>query len=419
MALRSYVSRRQFLGGAASGLALGFAAPYILTANVFGANEQVVTGHIGMGGQGMGNLNPHKARCAAVCDVDKKRLEKARLAVGAKCEAYGDFRRLLDRKDINAVVISTPDHWHALPTVRACEAGKDVYCEKPLTLTIAEGRKMTQAARKYQRIVQAGSQQRSDAKFRLACELVRNGRIGNLQRVTVGIPGVNFKGPAVPDSDSPEELDYDLWLGPAPRRPYNVNRVHYNFRFFWDYSGGQITNWGAHHLDIAQWAMGTDDSGPIEIEGEAKHHPEGWYEVPQSFKVTYKYASGVTVTCGMGLPGGATFEGTNGKIYVDRGKLSSEPADIIDVTKNPLKEGDTRLYVSGNHHGNWLDCIKTRKPPICEVEIGHRSATVCHLGNIAVRCKRKIKWDPAKEQVIGDEEANKMVDKAYREPWRL
>ncbi|MHB1034513.1 MAG: Gfo/Idh/MocA family protein [Pirellulales bacterium] len=421
MASQQSLTRRRFLGQATGAAGLALALPYLVPQTAFGANERVVTGHIGVGGQGGSNLGKLLANAAAVCDLDKDHLAKAQQRVAGrdgkrKCDAYGDFRNLLDRKDIDAVVVSTPDHWHALPTVRACEAGKDVYCEKPLSLTIAEGRAMVEAARRHKRIVQTGSQQRSDDKFRLACELVRSGRLGKIERITVGIPGVNFAGPPVPDSDPPPQLDYDFWLGPAPKRPYNEKRVHYLFRFFWDYSGGQMTNWGAHHLDIAQWGMGTDETGPIEIEGEAKYHAQHWYEVPEQFRVTYKYANGATVVCGQGLPGGTTFEGAKGKIHVNRGLLKSEPADLI---AKPLEAGDVHLYASKNHHANWLESIKTRKPTICDVAIGHRSATVCHLGNIAIRVGRKIKWDPVAEQIIGDEEANRMLSRPYRAPWKL
>jgi predicted dehydrogenase len=301
-------------------------------------------------------------------------------------------------------------------TIHACEAGKDVYCEKPLTLTIAEGRAMVEAARRHNRIVQTGSQQRSDDRFRLACELVRSGRLGKIHMVRTGISGVNFKGPAVPDGAPPAELDYDFWLGPAPKRPYNVNRVHYNFRFFWDYSGGQMTNWGAHHNDIAQWGLGMDESGPISVEGTARYQKDGWYEVPEWFEATYRYANGVTLICGMKERGGTTFEGEKGTLWVNRGKIEANPPEILT---EPLGESDTHLYVSKDHHANWLECIKSRKRPICDVEIGHRSATVCHLGNIAIRSGRKVTWDPVKEQVVGDSEQARMVSKAYRSPWRL
>lgn len=418
---RPTLSRRSFLAAGAA----AFAAPYFVPARAFGANERIVTAHIGIGGQGTSNLNnflKQGAVPAALCDVDSSHLAKAAKLVdekGFKCEGVGDYRRILDRKDIDAVVITTPDHWHALPTVHACQAGKDVYVEKPLSLTVAEGRRMVDAARANNRIVQTGSQQRSDDRFRLACELVRNGRLGELKEVHVGIPACNFSGPPVPDSAPPPELDYNLWLGPAPDRPYNQKRVHYLFRFFWDYSGGQMTNFGAHHLDITQWALGMDDSGPISVEGPAEFHPERWYEVTMSCRLTYTYANGVKVILGQqqeDIKGGCKFIGTKGSIFVDRSKIVGSPDELV---KEPLPDDATRLYVSKNHHQNFLDCIKSRKLSICDVEIGHRSATVCHLGNIAARLGRKVEWDPAAEQILHDPEAAKMLSRPYRSPWTL
>jgi predicted dehydrogenase len=422
------ISRRTFLRvtrNTALTAGLGLACPSIFLNKTLAAtgeqpSELIRIGFIGLGGQGNGNLNGLLKNAVALCDVDKKHLETTAANVekktGRKCATYGDYRKMLEDKSIDAVLIATPDHWHALPTIHACQAGKDVYCEKPLTLTIAEGQAMLKAARYYKRIVQTGSQQRSDTKFRLACELVRNGRIGKIKTVQVGIAKVNFSGPAVPDSEPPAELDYDMWLGPAPKRPYNTKRVHYLFRFFWDYSGGQMTNWGAHHLDITQWGLGMDESGPVSIEAQARYHKENWYEVPEWCEITYKYDNGVTVICSPSNKMGARFEGEKGYIYVNRGVLESDPDEII---REPLKEGDIRLYKSDKHHANWLECIKTRKLPICDVAIGHRSASVCHLGNIAIRAGRKITWDPKKEQIVGDADASKFLSYTYRAPWKL
>jgi predicted dehydrogenase len=236
-----------------------------------------------------------------------------------------------------------------------------------------------------------------------------------LKVVKVGIPGVNFSRPAVPDSDPPAVLDYDFWLGPAPKKPYNSKHVHYNFRFFWDYSGGQLTNWGAHHLDIVQWALGMDDAGPVTIEGKGQFDPKKEFEVPATSELTYTYANGVPVMCGQGYKGGVTFEGEKGTIWVNRGKFEATPTEI----DQPLTGNEMRLYDSKSPHGNWLECIRSRKLPICDVEIGHRSATVCHLGNIALRTGRKITWDPIKEQIVGDNEANEMLARPYRQPWVL
>jgi len=425
------MSRRSFFKQA-TGLTAAVGFPTIIPATTLGskaqgippASEQIRIGCIGLRNQGTGNLKALVKNVVALCDVDRNVLAAAQALVqkqtGRTCAAYGDYRRLLESKDVDAVVVTTPDHWHALITIHACEAGKDVYCEKPLTLTIAEGRAIVRAARQHNRIVQTGSQQRSDEKFRRACELVRGGRIGKVHTVRVGISGVNFNEKPVPDGPPPAELDYDFWLGPAPQRPYNKNRVHYNFRFFWDYSGGQMTNWGAHHLDIAQWGLGMDDSGPVEVVCQkVKYHPQGWVEVPVACRLEYTYANGVKLLLGQGeedIRGGTTFEGDRGTIFVNRGKLESKPEEIITT---PMSDSDVRLYYSTSHHGNWLSCIRSRKMPICDVEIGHRSATVCHLGNIATRTSKKIVWDPVKEEIVGDAELAKWVGKPYRAPWVL
>ncbi len=417
------LSRRGFLqSGVAAGTFL--ALPASVYRSAFAADtkpsDALRIGMIGVGRQGSGNMRSLIKHVVAVCDVDSKHLATAAGAVekaGVKPKAFEDYRKLLEMKDLDAVLISTPDHWHALTTVHACEAGKDVYCEKPLTLTIAEGRKMVEAARKHKRIVQTGSQQRSDAKFRQACQLVRNGALGKISKVLVGLPGPNFSGPAVPDSAPPAELNYNLWLGPAPERKYNEKHVHYLFRFFWDYSGGQQTNFGAHHLDIAQWGLSMDESGPVKIDGKATFNKDKWFETPETAKITYTYANGVELECTLGKgghPGGTTFIGEKGKIFVTRGKIEADPADLLKFTG-----GDVKLIVSGNHHQHWLSCIKSRELPITDVEIGHRSATVCHLGNIAVRTGRVLKWDPVKEQIVDDKEADAMTTKAYRKPWSL
>ena len=420
----SSTTRRRFLKSTAAASAL-FAAPYFVPARTFGANERIITGAIGVKNRGgeTQNLKDFRANCVAVCDVDQNVAAKAAKYVtdgGNKCDIYEDYRKLLDRKDIDAVVISTPDHWHALMTIDACRAGKDVFCEKPLTLFIAEGRKMVEVARQTGRIVQTGSQQRSDDRFREAAELVRNGALGQLKQVLVGIPKPNHAEKWVPDSPPPSELNYDLWLGPAPQRPYNVNRVHYMFRFFWDYSGGQMTNFGAHHIDIAQWALGADDSGPIAAEGTATYPADKRLcEVTQTCRVTLTYANGAQVVVGQeqkDIPGGVTFVGEKGRIFVDRKKIVPSDEAILQAK---LPANAVKLYVSKNHPQNWLDCIKSRELPVADVEIGHRTATACHLANMAVRVGRRIEWDPAKEQVVGDPEAAALASRPYRQPWKL
>ncbi len=415
--------RRQWLGaGIAYGLPLAFAGLKPFPGRASQSPSEVIRiASIGTGGQGGSNMGHQLKNIIAVCDVDRKRLalasDRVQKSSGKAPISVGDYRRILDNKDIDAVIISTPDHWHARIAVDACEAGKHVYCEKPLTLTVKEGRAIVNAARKHKRIVQTGSQQRSGKNFDIACALTRGGALGKITTVEVGIPDVNFAGPPVADSPSPAELDYDLWLGPAPKRPYNSKRVHYNFRFFWDYSGGQMTNFGAHHLDIAQWGLGMDNSGPELITGTVTYHPQNWYEVPMSSRVEYVYAPGTKIVLAQGdklIQGGTKFIGEKGWIFVNRGVLKASEKSILgDVPKDALKAD-----ASADHHKNWLDCIKSGKLPVADAEIGHRSATVCHLGNIASRLKRPIKWDPLKESIPEDKEAQAMLSRPYRGPWK-
>lgn len=431
--LNKPLNRRSFLRRAGLAAATGLAFPYLQPRPVMAAakksralnpvREGVRVGCIGVGNQGKGLMLQNYENVFAVCDVDTTRRDAAKKEIedrtGRSCPAFTDYRKMLENAELDAVMIATPDHWHALQTIDACQAGKHVYVEKPLSLVIDEGRLMVQAARKYQKMVQTGSMQRSMNGFREACEYVRSGRLGKIKEVLVGIPGVNYNEPNVPNSQPPPELDYDLWLGPAPMRPYNKNHVHYNFRFFWDYSGGQMTNWGAHHLDIAQWGLDMDCSGPVEIEGQAEYDKDKRYEVPSASQIQYRYANGITMMLGQNMganiPTGTTFIGEKGRIYVNRGKLTSDPESIL---KEPLQAGDVHLAVSKNHFDNWYEAIKSGKLPICDVEIGHRSATVCHLGNIALRTGRKIKWDPSREQILGDADAAKMMRYAYRAPWK-
>jgi predicted dehydrogenase len=411
------VTRRSFL--ARSGVAAAaLAAPAIFPRGVLGANERIVMGQIGCGGQGRGDMGALKGsgpvEYAAVCDVYAQNREQARAANGSNCEGYNDFRDLLDRTDLDAVSIATPDHWHALIAIAACEAGKDIYCQKPLALTIEEGRAMVNAVRRYNRVFQTGSQQRSERGFRYACELVRNGRIGKLERIRTAIGG-NKEG-CEPDSDPPPGLDWNLYLGPAKWVPFNRLRFIWEFRWFYDYSGGNLTDWGAHHNDIAQWALGMDESGPVEIDGKGVFPATGCYDTPLRFEVNYKYANGVQLSCSS-EGNGCWFYGTEGEIYVNRGQLSSKPKEIIEKPIDPAKE--VALYESSNHYGNFLDCVRTRKRPICDIEVGHRSVSVCHLGNISIRLGRPLRWDPAAEKVVGDEEANRWLSRPMRAPWHL
>lgn len=418
------VSRRDFLrGSAAAGAA--FALPVIVPSSVFGANapsERITFGCIGVGGQGSGNMNGFKgnkvSEVVAVCDVDFSHRERARERVGLSSESsYVDFRELLAREDIDAISVGTPDHWHVPVSIAAVRAGKDVFCEKPLTLTIAEGRTLADEVKRYGRVFQTGSQQRSGREFRKGCELVVNGRIGKLETIRVGIPGNNKKcEPTWTPEPVPKDLDYDLWLGSAPWAPYHAQRCHYQFRFVLDYSGGQVTNWGAHHLDIAQWGAQADDSGPVEIRGKGEFPKTGLFTTSTKVDVEYTYASGVKLLLNTGGGGGTRFEGSEGWVHVNRGKLDAEPKSILDSVIGP---NEIHLYNSNDHKGNFLDCIKSRKDPICSAEVGHRSSTVCHLANIAMLLDRPLKWDPKTEVFPGDDEATRMTWRSRRSPWIL
>jgi predicted dehydrogenase len=413
-------SRRTFISRA---LGLGLAAPHVLTSQALGqgtglpSSDRVNVGHIGlewMGGIHLGYYPSVKeARSVAACDVDSRHLDaKAKKITdysGAKCKRYKDFRRLLDDRDVDAVLIAVPDHWHALISIHAAKAGKDIYCEKPLSLTIREARAMVNAVRRYGRVFQTGSQQRASGNFRTACELVRSGAIGTVQHVTVSVGGPS--GPCyVPPQPTPKYMDWNMWIGPAPYRPFS-DRIHSRrWRSFRDYSGGGLTDWGAHHFDIAQWGLGMDNSGPVEIippDGKDYEH------------LTYKYANGVTMI--RGQANGVLFEGTEGKIEVNRGHLRTWPAALRN---QPIGPGGVHLHRApeGSWRGNtrdWLACIKSRERPLCDVEVGCRSVTVCHLGNIALWLGRPIRWDPVREEILGDPEAARWLGRPKRFPWTL
>jgi predicted dehydrogenase len=332
------------------------------------------------------------------------------------CDAYADFQRVLERADIDAVIIATPDHWHAIPVIMAAEAGKDIYCEKPLSLTLYEARAMVNAVRKYRRVFQTGSMQRSDNKFRYACELVRNGYIGEIKKVNVSIRTGFIAHPVecgLPAEPVPYELDWGMWLGPAPWRPYHSTLAPpFSFtgwpkwRDYRDYSGGGMTDWGAHHFDIAQWGLGMDHSGPVKI-----IPPNG----KDRTRLTYLYANGVEMIADI-EDNLILFTGTEGKVAVNRSYIKTWPEKLV---RQPINARDIRLYHSNNHKQNWLDCIRTRKHPICDVEIGCRSVSVCHLGNLAVQLNRPLEWNPDKESFINDPEANRLRDRSKRSPWSI
>jgi predicted dehydrogenase len=399
-------------------------------------------GCIGLGGRGSVIAKEAGAfgEIVAVCDVDLANAEKAKAAFDGKPAVYQDYRKLLDRRDIDVITNGTPDHWHTIINIAACRSGRDVYTEKPLTLTIEEGKILRQVVQQTGRIVQVGTQQRSVAHFRTACELVRNGRIGKLKQVVVLLPFWTTKGEPFSPQPVPASLDWDLWQGQAPQRVYCPQRVHFNFRWWSDYAGGIITDWGQHHLDIAYWGMNTEQSGPLEIEGQA-FFPNGGrpdcFDNPDRFVINMKYPGDVelwylvardakylkSMAAGdisqredsalfAGAPeewkqeqrNGIMFIGEQGRVFVNRGGAFGKAVE--ELKENPLPPDALRLYESGGHMGNFFECAASRQPPASPVEVGHRVITACHLGNIAIHLKRKIIWDPAKEEIIGDAEAS-------------
>jgi predicted dehydrogenase len=396
-------------------------------AKKIGPNDRIQLGIIGSGDRSkqlLGDVKRHQDfQVIAVADVDQKHRDEVAGIVektykGVTCDKHNDFRELCARKDLDAVLVVTPDHWHALAAIAAMKSGKDVYCEKPLSLTIEEGQAMVKVARATNRVFQTGSQQRSDARFRLACELVRNGRLGKIQTIETRI-GENPQGGPFAVEPVPKELDWDFWLGQTPKVDYVKRRCHYEFRWWQEYSGGKLTDWGAHHNDIAQWGLGMDDSGPISVEamGYLPASSPNSYNHPRNFEVTYKYANGSEVVCMGRGENGILFVGEKGHwIFVDRGHIRASDTWLL---AEPLSKSAARLYESNDHMGNWRDCLRSRQRPICDVAIGYHSVVVCHLGNIALRLKRKLRWDPAKEEFLGDSEANRLLSREMRAPWKL
>ncbi|OGD22667.1 MAG: hypothetical protein A2W03_16325 [Candidatus Aminicenantes bacterium RBG_16_63_16] len=432
------ITRRSFLKSAAAAAV----APAIIPSSVFSRpapSDLLLLGCIGVGRQGVADMQEliyrgleAGARVVAVADVDTHRLEHAQwladkiyaAELGAKkpvaCAAYRDFRELLARPDIDGVTIVTPDHWHAVHAVAAANAGKDIYLEKPMTYTIAEGQKLVQAVRKNKRVLQVGSQQRSGIYFRTACELVRNNRLGRLKTIRVILPcdvGTGDPGPM----PVPKNLDYDFWLGPAPQAPFSEDRTHPQHSYErpgWlqiePYCRGMITGWGSHMNDIAQWGNGTDDTGPISFEGRGDFPQRGVFNVHTTFRVEARYANGVRLIIETEEPGGVRFEGEKGWIYVERDKLeSSDPA----ILREKIGDSEIKLYVSNNHMKDFLECMRSRKDPVAPVEVGHRSNSICVLAHIAMKLGRKLTWDPKAERFTGDDDANTWLDYAHRSPW--
>ena len=437
MKKESTVSRREFVGKAASVLAGFTIVPRFVLGGTrpdgtkyIAPSDVISLGFIGTGKQGRGLttsfLNTNEARIVALSEVYKAKAQltldrikahyekNTQLGAYSEIPVYVDFRELLARKDIDAVVIATPDHWHAAMSVKAAEAGKDIYCEKPLALTIREGRAMVNAARKYNRVFQTGSMQRSWPEFRQTAELVRNGYIGEIKsiKVNVGPPPKSYDLLA---ETIPEGLDWDKWLGPNSPVAFNSELappiskdVFPNWRNYKEFGGGMVTDWGAHMFDIVQWALDMDNSGPVEIIApDGKDHPF----------LTYRYANGITMTHEKWDWSNAIhFVGTEGEIKVQRKKLETTPASLKDKV---IGDTEKHVYKSENHYKDFLDAMRKRSKPICDVEIGHRTSSVCNLGNIAYELKRPLQWNPKKEQFKNDKEANELLGRSMRAEWGI
>jgi predicted dehydrogenase len=426
------VSRRQFLRRSAA-LTAAAAVPCFIPSGVLaapgkpGANDRIGIAGIGIGRQGSGvlanALKQPETRFVAIADVSLPRAKA--IAEKQKGAAYQDYRKLLARKDVDAIITATPDHWRALVSVHALQAGKDVYAEKPLSLTIREGRLMLDAARKYKRVFQVGSQQRSQAVNRAACAYVREGKLGKIKEVI----GWNYPSPwecKFPAQPTPDGLDWDMWCGPTEVVPYHEDlykpRSNPGWISFRLYSGGEMTGWGAHGLDQIQWALGMDQTGPVEVWTDGERFAPPTYAAPESRKrgdkicavpkVSFRYANGIVVRLDKGNQGGGIFIGERGKLEISRGKVASNPPEIAEEILRSAGKDE-------NHVRNWIECMKSRARPNADVEIGHRSATVCHLGNIARWTGRRLRWDPVKEVFPDDAEANQHLDRVRRKPYTL
>lgn len=453
------VNRRKFFKSTVkAGIAAGWstaAFPTVVPATVFGKNAPsnrlnigaIGTGRISRDHDMAETLKYDQARIIAVCDLDQKRVNDAKKLVndyyskklntnydGVK--TYADYKELLQNKDIDGVLISTPDHQHSIIAIFAVEAGKDVYLQKPASLTIADGRALSNAVHRSGRILQIGSQQRSSTQFRYAAELVRNGRIGELKKVIIGLP-VDPSGNVETEMPVPANLNYDAWLGMTPYVYYTEKRVHPQADYSrpgWlrceQFGAGMITGWGSHHIDCAHWAMNTEYTGPVEIWGSAEFPGSGLWDVHGSFKTFARYANGVEMEISDSNPNGIRFEGTKGWIFVTRGNYAATASDPVSKTPSPaLTSSDPKiitskigaeevnLYISREHHGNWLDCMKTRMPPIAPAEVGHRSCSACLLHHAAMKLKRKLYWDPIRERFINDDEANGLLSRPQRYPY--
>ncbi len=428
-------TRRSFLRATAGAVAASTAIPYFFTAQAEeharprSQNDRFRIAAIGMRYQGtvITELAAPYGDLVAIADVDREVGEEAVEHFGGKATLYEDYRQMLDKEKIDVLLIGAPDHWHVKMCLDAARAGVDIFCEKPLTLTVDEGKRLCKVIAETGCVCQVGSWQRSDHRFRLACEMVRSGRIGELREIEV-VLGKNQAGGPFAVEDPPPHLNWDLWQGQTPDVPYIKERSHYTFRWWYEYSGGQMTDWGTHHIDIAQWAAGAERSGPVEVYGTAKM-PEvtNGYNVATDFEARYVYPNGVTMTVLDHGRNGVMLTGTEGRIFVNRGTLAGRPVE--DLADAPLEREDFRLYAHDNlnrpprmgkidstvnHMGNFFDCVRTRNTPVSDVVSQHRSATTCHLGNIAMHLGRPLRWDPERERFVDDDEANRWLSRPQR-----
>ena len=434
-------TRRGFIHGSAGALAAGMFAPYVFTADAEEADRpKSKSDRLGIAAIGMNNRGTFVTRTAlpygdvvAVCDVDRQVAERAKEEFGGKAELYEDYRKMLQRKDVDVVIIATPDHWHTAQAIDACRAGKDVFCEKPLTLSVDEGKPLVKVVQQTGRVVQVGNWRRSDPRFRLACEMVRRGRLGKLLKVTVTM-GKNETGGPFANQPTPAHLNWDMWLGQAPLVPYCPQRCHRTFRWWHEYSGGQMTDWGCHFVDVAQWGMGMDDSGPLEIDGKASFPTvENGYNVATRYWARMVYPGDVELVIDDGQTRyGIMFEGQEGRIFVNDGGVFGKPVE--DLKDDPLPPEQYTIYphdnpsrklqagslgAPHNHMANFIDCVRSRKTPISDAAGQHRTASACHLGNISMRLGRKLAWDPRKELFVGDDEANRWLGRKQRSPYEI
>jgi predicted dehydrogenase len=433
----SPISRRRFLSAAGATIALPTLIPLhtLRAADASPPSGRINMGMIGCGGMGNGNadsfLRQQDCQIVAACDVDRNHLAGMVKKVNGHyknedCKGYSDFRELIARKDIDAVMLALPDHWHSIAAVEAARHKKDIYGEKPLARTIVEQQAIVKAVQENQRIWQTGSWQRSQANFHKAAEIVRNGLIGKITRVEVGLPdGPNspeFHKP-LPGETPPAELDYNTWIGPSQMMPYIEKRVHFNWRWNYNTGGGQLLDWIGHHCDIAHWGMDCDRSGPSEIEGHGEFPPaDSCWNSCTKYRIELKYPADITMIIAGGhsdIRSGTKWIGTEGWVWVDRGAFQASNAEWRDYRELPEEMRKVKLYKSSNHHGNFLACVKSRQPTITPAETAHHSAIPGHLGLISMLVGRKLKWDTATEQIQNDAEASKLLTRDYRPPWKM